>query len=167
MTMSGKDPATDPQGGTGAEPGGEGGKPRDAEHWKAQARLWEKRATDNQAAADELEQLKESQKSELQKARGAAQAARDELEKLKAEREAETARAKVSSETGVPADLIAGDTEEEMRDFAARVAAHYKADPAPKVPSAGKIAREPAADPKEAAKRELAGRIFKNREEGN
>ena len=158
--MDGDDNKVDPQEAAGEGDGG--GKPDSAEHWKEQARKWEKRATENQAAADELEQLKESQKSELQKAQDAAKTAKDELEKLKAERETEKARAKVSAETGVPADLIAGDTEDEMRDFAKRLAEHYKSDAAPVVPSAGKIAREPEDDAKTAAKRELAGQLFKN-----
>ena len=161
--MDGQDPKVDPTGANGADPGGQGGKPDDdAAHWKEQARKWEKRATANQAAADELEQLKESQKSELQKAQEAEAAAKTELEKLKAEREAEKERAKVSAETGIPADLIVGDTEDDMRDFAKKLAEHFKLDPAPKVPGAGKIPKEPAKDAKDAAMRELADQLFNN-----
>ncbi|MDO5076400.1 hypothetical protein [Corynebacterium sp.] len=51
---------------SGAE--SEQGAESTAEHWKAQTRKWERRAKDNQAAAETLKKLEDANKTELQKA---------------------------------------------------------------------------------------------------
>ena len=62
------------------------------------SREWEKRAKDNKAAADELQQLNEANMSEQQKA----------------EKQTAEWRAQVAEESGLPANLITGSTLEEM-----------------------------------------------------
>lgn len=73
-----------------------------------------------------------------------------ELEAEAAERgradEAARARERVSRETGVPADLIAGEDEEAMTAFAARVAEYARVPSAPAADSAGSFARGDAPD---------------------
>lgn len=81
------------------------------------SREWENRAKANKAKADELEQLKTDHESAVKEL--------DELKAYKAKTEHETAHAtlakKIAAETGVPADLLVGDDEESMRDYAARL----------------------------------------------
>ncbi|KAB5604153.1 hypothetical protein [Bifidobacterium jacchi] len=84
----------------------------------AHSREWEKRAKDNKTAADELQQLKESQMSEAQKAEARTAKLQKELDALKAEKQADEWRAQVSKDTGVPADLLHGDSLEAMAECA-------------------------------------------------
>ena len=90
--------------------------------------------------AQKFDELEEANKTELQKAT-------DELNKLKgdiAKRDAkdkQTAlRSKVAKETGVPSELIAGSNEDEMKEWAQRVAEYAKKDTAPVLANAGKFA---------------------------
>ena len=82
------------------------------------SREWEKRAKDNKAAADELQQLKESQMSEAQKAEARTAKLQKELDQLKAEKQAAEWRAQVAADTGLPANLIVGDSLEAMQAHA-------------------------------------------------
>ncbi|QTB92104.1 DUF4355 domain-containing protein [Bifidobacterium saguini] len=82
---------------------------------RAHSREWEKRAKDNKAAADELQQLKESQMSEQQKAEARTMKLQKELDQLKAEKQASAWRSQVMTETGLPANLVIGSTLEEMQ----------------------------------------------------
>lgn len=81
----------------------------------AHSREWEKRAKDNKAAADELQQLKEAQLSEAEKTAKRIK----ELEAANAAYEAEKQqnewKTQVSKETGVPIGLLHGSTLEEMQ----------------------------------------------------
>lgn len=86
--------------------------------WKAQARKWEKRAKENNAAADELAKLKEAQMTELEKATARADKTEKELKALKAKLEKDTLKSKIAQELSVPASLISGDTEDDMRSWA-------------------------------------------------
>ncbi|WP_236034304.1 DUF4355 domain-containing protein [Bifidobacterium saguinibicoloris] len=74
------------------------------------SREWEKRAKDNKAAADELQQLKESQMSETQRAEARTAKLQKELDALKAEKQTNEWRSQVAEETGLPANLIVGDS---------------------------------------------------------
>lgn len=65
--------------------------------------------------AGRLDQLEEANKTELQKATEQGEAYRKELEALKAANAIRDARAAVSDETGVPASVLTGETEEECR----------------------------------------------------
>lgn len=99
-------------------------EPEETTDWKAKyeeaikhSRKWEDRSKANKDAATKLEELENENAEKAKKL--------EELEKYKAEMEHKTEReqllAKVSNDTGIPADLIAGDTEEEMRQWAQKV----------------------------------------------
>lgn len=78
--------------------------------WKAEARKWEDRAKANVSAAEELQQLKDAEKTEVQKAQERAA----QLEKeLGSERTARL-RTEVAAAKGVPASSVTGTTREEM-----------------------------------------------------
>jgi iron-sulfur cluster repair protein YtfE (RIC family) len=90
--------------------------------------------------ARKFDELEEANKSELQKANEQLEklksdiAKRDEADKLR------TMKAQVSKETGVPAELISGTNEDEMKEFAESVAKFAKRDSAPTLDHAGKFA---------------------------
>lgn len=98
--------------------------------WKAKyesmrehMRDWEKKAKANQSAADELEQLKAAQMTELEKSNARAEAAEAELQQLKAEKAKVDAANKLSSETGVPFEMLMFcENEDAMSDFARKYA---------------------------------------------
>lgn len=64
------------------------------------------------AKADKFDKAEEAAKSELQKAQEQAAAYKAQLDAKTRELAAAAARSKVSSETGVPANLLTGETEE-------------------------------------------------------
>lgn len=134
------------------EGGGEGGK-----DWKAISRMWEKRAKENAEKAKSWDEHEEKSKSELQKAQEKAKKAEEKLKQLEAKGEREEIRRKVAEETGVPASIIAGDDEDEMREFAKAVAKFAKPDTAPKTKNPGKFDKNAGADD---AKRKLARQLF-------
>ncbi|NEG89159.1 DUF4355 domain-containing protein, partial [Bifidobacterium aerophilum] len=143
----------------GADPGGADGRnggqsgtgdtgDGDDVDWKARfeaershAREWEKRAKDNKAAADELQQLKESQMSEAQKAEARTAKLQKELDQLKAEKQASEWRAQVAGETGLPVDLIVGDSLESMQEHAKAIGEYVASKTGrqlPRVPDPGR-----------------------------
>ncbi|KAB5608406.1 DUF4355 domain-containing protein [Bifidobacterium jacchi] len=103
-----------------AKPHGEQSTDWEAKYREAvsHSREWEKRAKDNKAAADELQQLKESQMSEQQKAEARTAKLQKELDALKAEKQAAEWRSQVAADTGLPANLIVGDSLEAMQSHA-------------------------------------------------
>ena len=105
--------------------------------WKAEARKWEARSKANAEKARAFDELQEQSKTELQKATDRATKAEAELEGMRQRAELEAVRAKVSEETGVPANLIAGADEDEMRERAKAIADFAKPSPAPKPPITG------------------------------
>lgn len=143
----------DPEG----EPGGQ--EPSGQTDWKAEARKWQKRAQENFEKARAYDDDQEKQKSELQKAQEEAAAWKKQVDDLNAKAELAAARAKVAKETGVPAELIAGDDEDSMREFAEAVAKWGKPSSAPRMRKPGSFAND-AGESKDAAKRELARRMF-------
>lgn len=80
------------------------------EHWKSMARKQEARAKENAAAAARLTEIEDAQKSEAEK----LQARLDAAEKRAADAEQARLRAEIAQSKGVPADLLAGATEEEL-----------------------------------------------------
>lgn len=66
-----------------------------------------------QKKASELDEIKEANKSELQKATEKAEDLEKQLEEMRKEKELRDIREKVSTETGVPADLLTCYSEEE------------------------------------------------------
>ncbi|KFI56579.1 heavy metal transporter [Bifidobacterium callitrichos] len=139
--------------------------PADTIDWKAKyesmrqhSRDWEKRAKANSDAAAELEKLKESQMSDAEKT---AKRIRD-LEARNAAYEAEKQqnewKTQVSKETGVPADLLHGDTLDDMKAYAK--ALDQWAHPKPKgMPNQGKTPSTPASGTEE---RSWANSLFAN-----
>ena len=113
-----------PQGETEAE----------ATDWKAEARKWERYAKKAQAAEAELEQLKQAQMTEQEKANARAEAAEAELAHLKAEKERTDAAQRIAAESGVPIELLMYCADEDaMKSFKK---AYEKATHAPSAPSA-------------------------------
>lgn len=142
----GTEPGQEPASGTepGQEPGG-GSQPDYKalyEAAKANSRKWEKQAKANKGAASALDEANEAKKSADEKIA--------ELEKRldakeKAERRAKAA-AKVAQEKGVPADLIVGDDEESMAEWADKMLAAFKKKPAPSVQKPGSFAKDDGKD---------------------
>lgn len=111
-------------GGDGAAPATKGepqGEPENADEtdWKAEARKWEGRAKENKAAADELEKLREAQKSDEEK-RAEREAERDkELAAYKLRDQVATWSAEIADGSHIPASALRGSTREELE-------AHFK-----------------------------------------
>ena len=104
---------------------------------KAHARKWEKQAKANKTAADELAKAQEAGKTADEQI---ADLKRRLDEKERAEKRSKLA-AKVAEEKGIPVDLVVGDDEDSMNEFADRMLRHFKKEPAPKVEKPGKFAR--------------------------
>lgn len=85
--------------------------------------------------ARQYDELQEANKTELQKLIDRAEKAEKVAAELQAEKDRSRTAAKVSAETGVPAELLAGDTEDAMRDFAEKFQAYQKTQ-SPTPPSA-------------------------------
>lgn len=92
---------------------------------------------DLKAKAARLDEIEEANKSELQKATEKAASLQAELDGMK---QAETIRAMretVAKETGVPAELLTGGTEDECKAQADAIKAYAKPGKYPKVPDGG------------------------------
>ena len=90
-------------------------------HWKAQARKHERRARENVAAATELQQLKQAQMTELEKAQSEAEAARRERDEARADHTRMMAAATYDLPVGL-IDYLGDGTEEEISDRAEAIA---------------------------------------------
>ena len=89
------------------------------EKMREHMRDWEKKAKANQSAADELEQLKQAQLTEQEKAIARAEQAEAELATFKAEAERVDTARRISTEMGVPFELLMYCADSEaMADFA-------------------------------------------------
>lgn len=137
----------------------DGGKPNDATDWKAEARKWEARAKANSEKAKAYDNVQEAGKSELEKARAKAEKLDSELKAVKAKAAHDEAVAKIAKETGVPASLIKGESEDEMREFAQSVAAYAKPATGARTPRNGAFDNRGSHDADE-AKRRLAKQVF-------
>lgn len=89
--------------------------------------------------ACKFDQLEEASKTELQKAIERGDALQSELDKLKSENALRTLRNQIADETGIPAKLLTGATEEECRDQAKAIAAFAKPSAYPQVKDAGEV----------------------------
>lgn len=89
------------------------------------------------AAFEELEALKESQKTDLEKATSRADALQAELDALKAREQMAAWRAEVAQASGVPAEAISGATKEEMEAHAETLKKLFPQHAAPVVASDG------------------------------
>lgn len=76
------------------------------EEMRGHSREWEKRAKENAAAATELEELKQAQLTEQEKANARAEKAESELAAIKAEQERLESARSVAEQTGTPVELL-------------------------------------------------------------
>lgn len=98
---------------------------------KSDARKWEARSKENAEKAKAYDELQAKANAQAQANKTLEEQVADIRNQLNASTLA-NARLKVASEKGVPADLIFGSTEEEMRD-AADAILKFREDTAPKV----------------------------------
>lgn len=125
----------------------------DVEKWKSNARKWEERAHENGKKLDEQDKTAEQRISELA----------GELEKMKAEKAHDEMISSVADEIGVPAALLKGDSEDEVREYGQKLKAFVESQ-TPKTPndmggaaSGGqKMTRETIAEIKDPRKRREA-----------
>lgn len=121
-------------------------KPEETD-WKAEARKWESRAKANKTAADELDQLKQSQMSDQQKTQAKAEKLQKELDALKSKEQIGAWRKQASAGTGVPEDVLRGSTLEDIQSHADQLKTLlHPAPKAPRVPGAERQPQNPSAD---------------------
>lgn len=115
--------------------------------WKAMARKWEGQAKENKAAADELAQLKDAQKSDAQKQADKLAALQAEIDGYKARDQIAEWAKEVSAAEGVPVDLLRGSTRDELEAHAKQLkpilAAAPGANPGPLAPAVPGIGNVP------------------------
>lgn len=88
-----------------------------------------------QAKALKFDEMEEANKSELQKATEKADALQKQLDDMNKANEVRNIREKVASETGVPANLLHGTTEEDCMEQASGILAYKNENPGTKYPS--------------------------------
>lgn len=88
-------------------------------------------------AYEELNDLKEAQKSDLEKATSRAEEAEQKLAEYEHKAEVATWRSEVSKETGVPAEAISGNTKEEMQSCAESLKKYFPDSSKPFISSDG------------------------------
>lgn len=86
--------------------------------WKAEARKWEARAKENKAKADKWDEREQADRGELERMTERAQEAERLVEEYRHSEDKRSWAAKVAEETHVPASVLRGETEEEMREHA-------------------------------------------------
>lgn len=89
--------------------------------------------------ADKFDAMEEANKSELQKAVERGDALQVELDKLKGANAIRELRNKVAEETGIPAHLLTGKTEDECREQAEAIAEYAKPSSYPNVRDGGEV----------------------------
>lgn len=96
-----------------------GSEPAQETDWKALARKWEERSKENKTALDQLQQEHKTLAEQTQGLEEAKTSLAAKVEQFEAAQERDRLVTKVSEETDVPANLIRGETEQELRDHAA------------------------------------------------
>lgn len=110
------------------------------EAMRAHSREWERKAKDNQTAADELEQLKAASLTEQEKAVRRAEKAEADLRALKAEMQRNTDAQEVAAKSGVPLTLLMHCRDrEDMEAFAKEYEAETHVPAAPPAPQSNVI----------------------------
>lgn len=123
--------------------------------WKAEARKWEARAKANAAAAKQLEAL-----SEQARAKDAdLEALRAKVAAFKHEREVASFKEQVAADTGVPANLLRGDTLEALQEHAADLKAALDKHARPHGPIVPMAGTTPEGDTSTLS--DLVGSLFK------
>lgn len=92
--------------------------------------------------AAKYDEAEAANKTELEKAQEEVERLRADVKKRDEAAKLTAAKAKVSKETGVPAELISGTTEEEMAASAKAIAEYAKKPSAPSLSEAGKKPEE-------------------------
>lgn len=129
---------------------------------KAHSRKWEKQAKANKGAADKLAALSEGGKSAEERI-AELESRIDAADKAKARGEV---AAKVAASKGVPAELLVGDTEEDMETWADKMLSAFRKSPAPKAGKPGKFDNAAdAGDEKRGYLRELLGKQDGNQDD--
>ena len=104
---------------------------------------------DLKAKAAKYDEAEEANKSELQKATERANNLESELAALKKENEVRVMRETVSKETGIPSNLLTGDTEEACKAQAEAIKAFAQPSSYPKVKDGGEISTNHAGSTKQ------------------
>ena len=91
------------------------------------------------AKAEKFDQMEEANKSELQKATERAQALEAELNSMKQAEAIRVIKTQVATETGVPAELLTGSTEEECKAQATAILSFAKPQAYPTVKDGGEV----------------------------
>lgn len=86
--------------------------------WKAEARKWESRAKENSSAADRLAEIEEASKTEAQKQADALAKAQAQVKEYQGREQVAAWKTEVAAATGVPANVLAGATKEEIEAHA-------------------------------------------------
>ncbi len=102
--------------------------------------------------ASRLDQIEEDAKSELQKAQEKAEKLQAELSAVKHAEEIRTIRDKVAQATGVPANLLSGETEDLCTEQANAILSFKSATPYPTVKDGGEVQINNKLDAKSAFK---------------
>lgn len=89
--------------------------------------------------AARLDKIEEENKTELERATERAVALQGELDTIKKENELRAIREKVANETGVPAHLITGTTEEECTEIAKAISEYARPSGYPNVRDGGEV----------------------------
>lgn len=97
------------------------------------------------AKADKFDEAEEASKSELQKATERANNLESELNAFKEAEKLRTLRETVAKDTGIPANLITGTTEDECKAQAEAIKAYATPNGYPKVKDKGEVANTPNA----------------------
>jgi hypothetical protein len=116
---------------------------------RAEAAKYRNQAKENAAAAARLTEIEDAQKSEAEK----LQAKLDAAEQRATAAEQARLRAEIAQTKGVPADLLAGGTEEELTASAERLLAFRGQQPAPEY---GRGTDAPPTKPRQLTKADMA-----------
>ena len=99
---------------------------------------------DFKAKAEKYDQMEEANKTELQRATERAEKLESELNALKTAEAIRTIKDKVAQETGVPASLLTGQTEDECKEQAQSILAFAKPSEYPRLNDGGEIQNKPS-----------------------
>lgn len=110
---------------------------------------------DLKAKAAKFDAAEAAGKTELQKATEKAAELQKKIDEMTAADARRTIREKVAKETGVPADLLSGDTEEACKAQAEKINAYAHPSAYPAVPDAGELQQRAGGDPVQEALRKV------------
>ena len=125
-------PAQDPVSGEAGMDPGDSGEPEEdlseqIAHWKSMARKWEKSSKANSKAQEELQQLKDAQLSDIDR----ANKERDDAMRERDEARADHSRLMAAAANNLPVDLIdflGSGTDEEINERAASISEAIEAE---------------------------------------